>query len=317
LIILIAALLFNFSFAAEPKVEQQDWETFKFLDQTQRFISNQWIGLNYNLDTFFSNENYKLNQNQSLIMAYYGVLKKESAPAQYAFDLRVKIHLPKTTSRMRIVVEKERDEIAQTVNSEAGIVRSSNTTADASGTVRNSNYIAGLTYLLTENKNFQTFLDSGMRIVLPLDPYIKLRVQKNIKTSWVNIFASQGFFLFRQDGFQEITQLSFFRKINNRFQLELINTLSWTDRGDAFAERNNLILYHQVSDTKSLSYSAGANAKLSPTFYYDSYDASINYRQLIHKNWLFMFLSVGAEFFKEHDFQMEKFVQARLEVFFR
>lgn len=293
------------------------YESMNFADATQRFIANQWIGLNYNMDKFFSNQTYKITTNKSMIMAYYGFFKKEGLKPEYNYDLKIKVHLPNTTKKMRITFEKERDDIFESNNSIAGNMQSRTSSTKAGGAVGKSTYAAGLTYLFSENAYFQTFLDSGLKIILPLDPFLKLRFQKSIETQAVNIFASQKFIEYRQDGFSEITQLSFFKKMNKWFQTELINTLSWNDASDTFIHRNNLLLYQLIDDKKSMSYSAGANAKLSPTFYYDSYDVSVNYRQLIHNNWLFAYLSIGADFPKEKDFQAQKFVQFRLEVFFR
>ncbi len=291
--------------------------SISFIDNSQRFITNQWIGLNYNLDSFFSNQYSTRDQNRSMILAYYGVYKKEREPELYSFDFRVRVHFPNTTKRLKIVIEKERDEILESTSNVQTNVANNAPGTTAASSARNSKYVAGLSYLLPDSKYFQTFVETGMRILLPLDPYMRLRFQREFKNKIVDIFASQSFILYRQDGFSEISQVSFFKKWNDTFQNELINTLSWSDREDRFLARNNLILYHRLDDRKSLLYSAGANALLSPTYYYNSYDASINYRQLIHRDWLFAYLSLGADFPKEHDFRMEKFIMTRLEVFFR
>lgn len=286
------------------------------IDNSHRFITNQWIGLNYNLDTFFSNQYSQRNDNRSMILAYYGVYKKEREDPLYNFDLRVRVHFPNTTKRLKIVIEKERDEILESTSNMQNSIANTAPGTNATNSARNSKYAAGLSYLFPDSDYVQTFLDTGMRILLPLDPYSRLRFQREFKTDIFNIFASQSFILYRQDGFSEITQLSFYKKWNDTFQNELINTLSWSDRDDTFLERNNLNLYHRLDDKKSLQYSIGANARLSPTFHYVSYDTTISFRQLIHKNWLFAHLAIGADYPKERDFRMEKFAMTRFEVFF-
>gem|GEM_PF-784990 len=298
-------------------VKEVWYDSWEFLDTTQRFISNQWVGLNYNMDVFFSNETASKNQNKSLILAYYGFYKKESESMVNNYDIRVRVHLPNTTKRMRIVIEKERNEILDSSSSEAGGLRNSTNSGNTARNVKDSRYNAGLTYLWNEKSPVKTFVDTGLRILLPLDPFARLRFQSALNTKPVNIFASQNFILFRQDGFSEVTQLSFFRKWTANFQTELINSLVWTDKSDTFRERNNLVFYHQLDPRRSMSYSLGANAALSPTFYYDSYDFSINYRQLLHGNWLFGLFTVGADFPKSADWDMQKFAMARIEVFFR
>ncbi len=282
------------------------------IDETQQFISDQWTGLNYNTDTFFSNQVYKREENKSMISAYYAAYKKEGVHQQYNFDLKVKVHLPSTTKKMKIVIEKERDEILESTSSDVLY-----TTQGSQATPTKSNYLAGLSYLLSDSPYYQTFFDVGMKILLPLDPFAKFRIQKNVTTSFVNISASQKFILYRQDGFEEITQLSFSKKFNEMFQLELANTLAWDDRSDQFIHRNGLVLSQNLGDEKTMSYGVGANARLAPFFYYYSYDCAISYRQLLHSNWLYGFLAVGADFPKEHNFKMEKFILGRIEIFFK
>ncbi|MBI2521324.1 MAG: hypothetical protein HYV97_12955 [Bdellovibrio sp.] len=244
-------------------------------------------------------------------MAYYSIYKKESIKPEYNFDLKIKVHLPSTTKRMKIVIEKERDEILESTNSDAVNARTGETTPTK------SNYVAGLNYILSSSPYYETFLDLGMKILLPLDPFAKFRIQKNVITSYVNISAAQKFIYYRQDGFQEISQLSFSRKFNPTFQTEQANSLSWEDKTDTFILRNSLTLNQNITDKKTMSYSIGANARLSPVLHYYSYDCAISYRQLIHSKWLYASLAIGADFPKDHDFQMEKFILGRVEVFFR
>ena len=311
--VIIFLIIFFFSitcFAKEKKQKEQSY-TLALVDEAQRFISTQWTDLNYNTDMFFSNRGYRRSENKSMIMAYYAIYKKENFDPKYNFDLKIKVHLPSTTKRMKIVIEKERDEILESSSSTAVIA------GDNEAAPTKSNYVAGLNYLLSTSPYYEMFLDFGMKILLPLDPFTKFRIQKNITTSFVNISAAQKLILYRQDGFQEVTQLSFSRKFNQTFQTEQTNSLSWEDKTDTFILRNSLALYQNIADEKTMSYGIGANARLSPVLFYYSYVCAITYRQLIHSSWLYASLTVGADFPKEHDFDMEKFIMGRVEVFFR
>jgi hypothetical protein len=77
------------------------------------------------------------------------------------------------------------------------------------------------------------------------------------------------------------------------------------------------VLGQDLGNEKSLSYSVGANAKLAPTTYYDSYDTSVSYRQLLYNTWLYGTVAVGANFPKDNHFKDDKFVQIRIDVYFR
>lgn len=309
-------LLISFNLYAEES-RQEDDHKLNVIDETQRFITNQWIGLNYKLDMFFSEHEYDRTKNKSTILAYYSYYKKESIPAKYDYDIKVRVHFPEISQRMRVVLERERDELVQSKENELTGASSVTATGTPERNINQSNFNAGVSYYLPKTDWVKTFFDVGMRIKLPLDPYSKLRFQKSIDTKWVNLFFSQGFLLYRQDGFQEISQFSITRKIGSKYLLELINTLSWADIYDQFYPRNNLILYYYLKEKDTLNLSLGASAKLSPTYYYHSYDTTIGYRKLLHADWFFGNLSVGADYPKSKNFQPESFILGRAEIFFR
>ncbi|MFA6238015.1 MAG: hypothetical protein WC635_11845 [Bacteriovorax sp.] len=231
--------------------------------------------------------------------------------------MRVKIDLPRTTKKLKIVIEKEQDETVKATTDE-NITKSK--TITKTGAVKPttiSKYTAGANYLLTKSKYFRSLVHFGLRIDMPLNPSTKLNLQKDINAEYFDIGLFQKFILYRQEGFQEISQFLVSRKWNETFQTDLLNSLVWTDESDEFVLRNSFILYQRVGDEKGFSYSAGANAKFSPTFYYDSYDASASYRQLLYDKWLYGSLTLGVDFPKANGFKNEKFVQVRLEVFFK
>lgn len=303
-------------FGKEDTSKKVDNWYLNFMNETQKFISNQWVGLNYNMDAFFTNEYYEKSKNKSLIMAYYGAFKKESQPAEYNFDVRIKVHLPKTTRKMKIVIEKERNEIFESQRGDAGLLQGVGSSDDVTASVGRSNYLAGLTYLLFYSDYFETFVDTGMKVLLPLDPYMRIRFQKNIKGS-INTYLSQRFIIYRQDGFSEISTASFATSLSDTFQLQQSNNLSWSDNEDLFIGRNSISLFQNLDDKRNISYVIGANFKLSPKIFYDNYDFAINFRQLIHETWLFGYFSTGVNYQKGSNWNDNKFIQGRVEIFFR
>lgn len=152
---------------------------------------------------------------------------------------------------------------------------------------------------------------------MPLNPYVKLELQKDFRAKYVNIGMSQKVIFYRQEGLQNVTQLNFNKKINKNLQTDLINSLVWSDETDLLVFRNNLLFYQSIGEEKSLTYSLGANARFKPSFYYDSYDASISYRQLLYGNWLYGTATFGADFPKEEHFDDRIFAQIRFDIFFK
>lgn len=276
-------------------------------DSTEKTIASEWRLFNRNVDSFFTNQPYRVNENQSTLSAYSNFYFKEGQKLQSIYDLEAKIDLPRTTKKLKLVIEKEKDEITKATTDE-NVITNKNVP---------SKYSAGVNYFLSQSKYFTSLIHFGLRLEMPLNPSVKINLHKDIKTEYFDIGLFQKFILYRQEGFQEVSQVSFFKKWNEIFQSDFLNSLAWTDKTDLFILRNNFIIYQYVGHEKALNYSVGANAKLSPTFYYDSYDASISYRQLLYQNYLYGTFTLGADFPKTSGFSAEKFVQVRLEVFFK
>ena len=314
--ILFFLLLFCFSFAtfAEEEVET----TFDDdIDATNQYIANQWDQLNRSVDMFFTNKKSKASENKGSIFVYSSFYKKEGESIDSKYDFQLRFDLPHTTKKLKIVIEKQQDEIGNAL-SDTSVTN--NKTIRKDGKIVNksdTHYTAGANFLLVKSKYFISFFHFGIRLDMPLNPFVKVDLQKKITTKHVNIELSQKVMMYRQEGLQEVSQLSLNRKINKNLQADLINSLVWSEETDDFILRNNFILSQDVGTEKSLSYSLGANARLSPAFYYESYDASVSYRQLLYRDWLYGTFTLGADFPKASDFNDEKFVQFRLDIFFK
>ena len=291
----------------KKKISDAYKKTLVYIDETQRFISTSWLGLNYSMDTYFSDEKYKQSENKSKIAAYYEIYKKEGEKLEKYFDIRIKIHLPKLSKKLSVTVQKERDEILEARANQA--IKSHAT--------KDTDYTAGVSYLLKDSPYYKSELKTGIRFTLPLDPYAKLRFYKGISTGPLNIHFEQKFIQYRQDDFHEYTKIAFSKRLNKRFAFSQVNVLSWSDRDDQFILRHDLNLNQQIDEKKSLSYTIGTNAVLSPVMHYNKHDASMGYRQILYKNWLLGNFSLGTEFQKENDWAISPFAVLRMEVLFQ
>ena len=151
---------------------------------------------------------------------------------------------------------------------------------------------------------------------MPLNPFAKFEVQKDIKTTHMNINLSQRVFYYRQKGLEEISQLVLSKEFNKKVNLNFVNSLVWSEETDHLILRHNFILNHSLGQEKGLTYSLGVNTRFHP-YRYDSFDTSISYKQLMYKDWLFGTWTVGADFPKDNHYKDEKFIQFRLDLFFK
>lgn len=287
------------------------------IDATNEYIATKWDQLNRNVDMFFTNKNTPPDKSNSSILFYSTFYKKEGMPIESKHSFQFKFDLPNTTKKLKIVIEKQQDEISNAISDQAV---SNSKTINKDGKIINgveTSYTAGANLLLKQSKYFASFVNFGIKIDMPLNPFAKINLEKLIQTKLLDIVLSQKIIMYRQEGLQEISQLTFDKKWDKNVQTALINSLVWSDETDTLVLRNNFILTQSVGEEKGLTYSLGANAKFTPNFHYESYDASISYRQLVYKNWLYGTWTVGADFPKTNNFDAEKFVQFRVDILFK
>lgn len=298
------------------KAEQASVTPDSGIATTNEYIANKWDFINRSVDTFFTNKESPAENRSSIFLSLSGT-KSEGQKISNDVNFKVRFDLPNTTKNLKIIIEQQQDEI--------GNVLSDSSVPNTKAVEKNgkpvsqkvSYYTAGANFLLQKKNQFTSQLKFGIRLDMPINPSVKLDLQKDYKSNIVNVSLAQKIFFYRQEGLQEISQVSFNRKLNDIFQLDQINSLVWADENDVFLLRHSLILTQALAKEKSLTYSIGANARLSPAFYYESYDASLSYSQRLYQEWLFTSFTIGANFPKGNDFKDNKFVQLRFDIFFK
>lgn len=298
------------------KAEQASVTPDKMIEATNVYIANSWDLFNRSVDTYFTNTNSPTENRSSIFLSLSGT-KRESQKADTDVDFQLRFDLPNTTKNLKIIIEKQQDDIGSALGDNS--VSTSKTVVKNGKAIsqKSSNYTAGANLLLSQTDKFTSLLKFGIRIDMPLNPSLKMELHKDISTKFISISMLQKFLFYRQEGLQEISQISFNKKLNDVFQLDQVNSLVWADENDDFLLRNGLILSQALEKEKIMTYSIGANARLSPAYYYESYDTSISYTQRLYQAWLYTSLTIGAEFPKSNDFKDVKFVQLKFDIFFR
>lgn len=291
-------------------------ESEESINLANKFIAERWRLLNETIDSYFSNQSYSnlTKENHSRLFLTASFYKKEGKKIENAFDFQLRVDFPKTAKKLKVVIEKEQNDVSNLINPLSS--KKNSISANSTNTTKRK-YTAGIGILFKDTPYYKGSAHFGLRLDVPLNPYLKLNFKRDFVLNTMTMTFAQQFNIYRQKGFQEITQILLTRKWNKKLETNFVNTLAWTDETDAFDMRNNFIISYSIEEEKLLTFSLGANAKLSPMLYYNSYDFSAGYRRLIFGKWLYGSIVVGAEYFKSSHFQQEKFAQFTLDLFFK
>lgn len=287
------------------------------IDLTNHLVATKWEQFNRSVDMFFSNQNPSHQENKSNIKVYSSFYKKEGQPVKSEYNFQLRIDLPNTAKKLKIVIEKQQDDLGEALSDNTVKTKSiTSKNGKIRDTKNESRYTAGTNFLLKNSKYFVSLVKFGIRLDLPLNPYAKLELLKKINNEHMNIELTQKLIYYRQSGFQEISQVKFSKAFNEKVLLDFINSLVWSEETEYFILRNSFVLYHGLGHEKGLTYSVGANSRFHPNRY-ESFDNSLSYRQLIYKDWLFGTWTIGSDFPKATNYKAEHFAQFRIDLYFK
>jgi hypothetical protein len=155
-----------------------------------------------------------------------------------------------------------------------------------------------------------------MKIDVPFDPFVKLRLKRSLKYKENNFAFIQKLNYFRIDELSESTTLIWTRAINNGDKLKFEVDLEWSEGSSGFRGDHVLSYLKRLSKRRAISYSIGTSYIIDDAAYYDRYQAAINYRQLLFKDWIFGQGAVGTIFRKSENFNSSEYISLALDMIF-
>jgi hypothetical protein len=300
------------------RADYRKWyQPIEALDGAQAFVSDSWSGVNYGVDSFFANENYSDAVNRSYIQVGYGIAKFEGEEQLYNFNLKIKVDFPNSKRKFKIVFETSEDEIEDQQSLRSNVApEGADSDANASDTVKEKRYNAAIRSIILESKNWKAFIDTGMRLNLPLDPFVKSSVRRTFDINTGSLSFIQKFNFFRQNGFEEISSLDYSYEFSKTLSLGVFNSLAWTDLKDTFTIFHSMSVFSQLSERRAVNLFVSTSAVTKPVISYDQYTTGFSYRQLIHKTWLFAQLGSGVVFLKSEGFNSKPYFEVKTDLIF-
>lgn len=218
---------------------------------------------------------------------------------EYKFGVSVKLDLPHTNNRLKLLIESEEDDDSAQPN----FLES----------VDNTSYSTALRFLVNERAAWRTDFDVGIRGGLPPNPFIRLRARRYLYVSEWELRATQSVFHFRDDGWGEDTELRFDYPLNTE-KLFRVSTRARYLLDNKFFDLNyDLALYHELGPKAVLAYNAGASGDTDDGSSFYSYYAGVRYRHQVYRDWVFFEIAPQFEWHRDTDYRTRPVLMLRLE----
>lgn len=179
---------------------------------------------------------------------------------------------------------------------------------------RSEGATAGLTYFFTDRMKRQLSLSTGLRFRPEPSPKIRLRgrFRKSFDV-WHADFSESGFWN-EKDGFGERTEVSFERSSGDIHRVRLHSSVVWSELSHGVDWGQFASYYARFSSRRSAAVKLGVRGYTRPSTVVDQYLVRLSYRKRVHRDWLFLEIEPGLDFFREDNYKTTPLINIKLEI---
>ena len=301
--------------ATDPQVVVQQDETpslfFRFLDDHQKLISSRLHQIVQGTDNFFANSDSIDENTGSYLRLSIESAWLEGQGFSSKPGINLKVRLPKTQKKVKLVFESEADEKRNTLD------RATRETPTTDSQGQDNSYVAGLEGEFGRPQQWKFRPSIGLRLSSPLDPYVKFRADRHeYFTKWA-LYLNETLYWYDSSGFGSDTTMRWDRKLDEDLLLRFNSFIRYTDENDYYELSQTVGLIQTLSPKQAITYQFGVFGISEPSTHVTTYLLNAVYRYNLHKDYLFMDVQPQVLFERENDFDSHLELLLRLEIFYR
>ena len=284
-----------------------DKDFFSFLDSPHELISEGVDIMAQEMDLFFADEKVYSQTNNSYARLSTQVEFNEQGESSVSGDIKLKIDLKKTKKKLKLLLESDSDRDLQTGTDQN----------KAPGQDRETvSFYAALQKQISKKDKWNTKASLGIKLRVPLDPFFLIRANKNTKHGNWKMRFSETLFWFNSKGGGASSLLEYDYAITKNLLFRSRTSELWTDFLDYHEVDQSFSLFHEITGRRAISYTIGSSGISEPTWHNTRHYIALNYRQRIHRDWLFIEVSPVINYARDNDYKDERSIMLRLEMVF-
>ena len=298
---------------SDPVQEGLLKKSLRFAEDARDLLSDQVVSIADYVDAFIGTERAVDEINGSHFrLRHANTLYKDGSTA-HVFSSLFKLDLPRTNRRLSLVIESDNDRNA-VAGSESSTAPLANNAAQPE-TEQNTGITSAIQYIMRVNKDWHVRANTGLRFRdNEFDPMAKLRIRRLMRGEIWNFRITETLFWYRTIGAGETTRFDLERRLSPKFFFRTTNQSTWHKDSQVFDLSQTFTLYHDLGSRQLLSYSSGAYGVDYPSTHITAYTVGLNFRQRIHKDWLYMDIAPLALFPVANNFELSPSITVSLEM---
>lgn len=300
----LAGAVFSLSIAvpfcpsAAAQEPEDDGGYLDYLNAPHSWFSRRLGNMSRQIDSYFGSSDVYEEVSGSYVEITLEQQFAEAGDSNTGADFRIKVDLPRTEHRFKLLLESVAEGIDPRDENPARSRRESD--SDPS-----SGVFAGLRRVFLETAGFRLTTDAGVKFRTPPEPFARARLRRTWPLGDWQLRFKETLFWLDSDGAGQTTEFDLDRRINERFALRASSRYQWLNETDAWRLDHGLALYQILDVRNSLAYEAGVQATNRPELRSKQYRVGLRFRRRVHREWLFLSLVPDVIWRREESFRPE------------
>lgn len=288
---------------------EQEQTLLETVTEQRDYLSQKIVKFSKGFDEFFGDKRYFQEHNKSVIQLGLNELMDTGGNHQFVGEVLAKLDLPATQRRFQLVIESNPGQ--KTANETKQDVAPQNKTSPTP-----AQYAAALRLETKEESRLHYSSELGAQFQFPLDPFARARVSYSIPFDDWHLKLAETVFWFSTTGLGETTQIDLEHQLGPPVLFRATNTLTCFEAPQKCDVRQDLTIYHTLSDRAVMQYQISVLGVSQPKLQETNYILQARYRYRWYKDWVFFEVNPQISFPKTDYFKMNTFVLFRLEMLF-
>jgi hypothetical protein len=303
-------------FGAEPTAPQtpasaaQHSDSLAVIDVPRDYLSGQIASFANEIDRFFGGDRHYQESNQSVVQIDLTRVTGYGGDGKYDLAARVNLKMPATEGRLHLLLESDPENNITDEQTQNSTLLNNQVTTPGS-------YGLAARYVKQLEDIWHFSFDWGIKFPIPPHPFVRTRGSYSIPLGDVwRLKAAESIYWFNNLGLGETTQLDFERFLSKPVLFRATSTVTWLKDKQNFNLRQDLSVYHTLSDRTALLSQTSAIGVSNPQYELTDFVLSVLYRYRLHRDWMFFEFSPQLHFPKEENFRSSPTLSLRLEMLF-
>ena len=317
LIIFGSVLLIPFnSYAEDPLIDLPPKPNF--IDLQRDVVSDNFLGLTSELDSFFGDERNFKDTNRSVMQINVSQTMGRNGSPVVALTYIAKLILPNAQKRFHLLFESNPDQnlpgttLAQKQLPKEVALFKEFSTPDSYG--------AAIRFENKDNNHWRYSADAGVKadggsglVDISIHQFARASVSYTTPVKLGQLTLTESVYTFNTTGPGENSLLELDHPLAEKLLLRSTSGATYLyDKGN-FDLHQDFSIYHTLNKDTSFLYQVSANGVSQPSFEVSEYVALVLFRQRLHQDWIYLELNPQLHYPRTTNFVMDAQFVVRLE----